>query len=67
MQAARNDDGNLLTRTTIAHPRDHLLDMRDRRFLLDAVAEIEDQPAVRKIRQYIIDRAVERCSARDQR
>ena len=30
----------------LAHPAQHLLDMRDRGFRLDAVAEIEDQPPV---------------------
>lgn len=38
----------------------HLLDMGDRRLRLDAVAEIEDEAALRKIRQHIVDRAVER-------
>ena len=36
--------------------------MRDRGFRLDAVAEIEDQPAPAVIRQHIVHRAVE-CGA----
>ena len=49
------------------HPLQHLLDMRDRGFRLDAVAEIEDQPALRVIRQHVVDRAIERGAAGDQR
>ena len=41
------------------YPLDHLLDMRDRGFRLDAVAEVENQPATSVIRQYVIDRAVD--------
>src|SRR5690349_8442209 len=50
-----------------AHARDHLLDVGDRRFRLDAVAEIEDQSALAVARQYIIYRAIECRAARDQR
>src|SRR5665213_2202696 len=49
------------------HPLDHLLDMRDRGFRLDTVAEIEDQPAFGVIRQHVVDRPVERSAAGDQR
>ena len=49
------------------HPLDHLLDMRDRGFRLDAVAEVEDQPAAGEIRQHVVDRAIERSAAGDQR
>jgi hypothetical protein len=45
------------------HALQHLLDMGDRRLRLDAVAEIEDQPPLRKIRQHVVDRAVERGAA----
>ena len=34
--------------------------MRDRGFRLDAVAEVENQPAPRVIRQHVVDGAVER-------
>ena len=34
--------------------------MRDRGFRQDAVAEVEDQPAARVIRQHVVDGAVER-------
>ncbi|SFV17186.1 hypothetical protein SAMN05192541_12799 [Bradyrhizobium arachidis] len=42
------------------HPLDHLLDMGDRRLRLDAVAEIEDQPPLRKVRQHVVDGTIER-------
>src|ERR1700722_15010644 len=48
------------------HPLDHPLDMGDRGFRLDAVAEVEDQPALAVIRQHVIDRLVERVAAGDQ-
>ncbi len=48
------------------HPLQHLLDMGDRCLRLDAVAEIEDEPPLRKIRQRVVDRAVERGAACDQ-
>ena len=38
------------------YPLDHLLDMGDRGFRLNAVAEIEDQPARGVIRQHVVDR-----------
>src|SRR5690242_12830394 len=49
------------------HPLHHLLDMGDRRFRLDAMTEIEDQRALAVIRQHIVDRAIERVAAGDQR
>ena len=49
------------------HPLQHLLDMRDRGFRLNAVAEVEDQPAAGVICQHVVDRAVERRAAGDQR
>ncbi len=49
-----------------SHPFHHLLDMRDRGFRLNAVAEIEDQPAAGVIRQHIIDRSIERGTTCDQ-
>ena len=49
-----------------SHPFHHLLDMRDRGFRLNAVAEIEDQPAAGVIRQHIIDRSIERGATCDQ-
>src|SRR3954470_13764119 len=48
------------------HALKQLLDMGDRRLRLDAVAEIEDEPPLRKIRQRVVDRAVERGAACDQ-
>ena len=38
------------------HPFHHLFDMRDRGFRLDAVAEVEDQPAGGEVRQHVVDR-----------
>src|ERR1700724_4092352 len=49
------------------HPLDHLLDMRDRGFRLDAVAEVEDQPAAGVIRKHVVDRLIQRRAAGDQR
>ena len=40
--------------------------MRDRRFRLNAVAEIEDQPAAGEIRQHVVDGAIQRRAAGDQ-
>ena len=40
--------------------------MRDWRFRLNAVAEVENQPASGKIRQHVIDRAIERRTTGDQ-
>ena len=40
--------------------------MGDRRLRLDTMAEIEDQAPLRKIRQHIVNRAVERIAAGDQ-
>src|SRR6266404_9954744 len=37
-----------------SHPLQHLLDVSDRGFRLDAMAEIEDQPAFGVIRQHVI-------------
>src|SRR4051795_11825977 len=48
------------------HAPQHLLDMGDRRLRLDAVAEIEDEPPLRKVRQRVVDRAVERIAAGDE-
>jgi hypothetical protein len=59
--------GATALRPKILHPPDHPLDMRDRGFRQDAVAEIEDQPSFRVVRQHIVDRAIERRAARDQR
>src|SRR5581483_6863342 len=50
----------------LPHALHHPLDMCDRRLRLDAVAEIEDQPALAVIREYIVDRAVEGGATRDQ-
>src|SRR5882724_7367262 len=49
------------------HPLEHLLDMRDRGFRLDAVPEVEDQPAGGVILQHVVDGAIERGTAGDQR
>ena len=49
-----------------ADPLNHLLDMGNRGLRLDAMAEIEDQPAACEIRQYVVDRPIERVSAGDQ-
>src|ERR1700693_2529067 len=49
------------------HPLQHLLDMRDRSFRLDAVAEVEDQPALCVVRKHVIDRLIECGAAGDQR
>src|SRR5262249_52368142 len=49
------------------HAPHHLLDMGDRSFRQNAVAEVEDQPALRVVRQHIVDRAIERRAAGDQR
>src|SRR5215218_8299063 len=45
-----------------SHPLEHLLDMRDRRFRLDAMAQIEDQPPVREVYQHVVDSPIE-CGA----
>src|ERR1700737_4000985 len=37
------------------HPLHHLLDMPDRGFRLDAVAEVEDQPPAGVIRKHVVD------------
>ncbi len=50
-----------------AHALEHLLDMRDRRLRQDAVAEIEDEWAARQRRQDVVDVAVERRAAGEQR
>src|ERR1700731_681561 len=52
---------------TPPHPLQHLLDMRDRGFRQDTVAEVEDQPAAGEIRKHVIDRLIERRATRDQR
>src|ERR1700738_1555870 len=49
------------------HPLDHLLDMRDRGFRQNAVAEVEDQPPGGEIRKHVVDRAIERSTTGDQR
>src|SRR4051794_35982283 len=49
------------------HPLYHLLDMRDRGFRLDAVAEVENQSAASVVRQHVVDGTVERRTARNQR
>ena len=49
------------------HPLQHLLDMRDRGFGQDAVAEVEDQPAGRVICKHVVDRRIERRATGDQR
>src|SRR5665213_4484419 len=41
------------------HPLQHLLDMGDRGFRLDAVAEVEDQPAAAEIIEHVVDGAIE--------
>ena len=41
--------------------------MRKRGLGQDAVAEIEDEATARKIRQHVIDRAIERVAAGHQR
>ena len=46
------------------HPLQHLLDMGDRGFRQDAVAEVEDQPAGRVICQHVIDRSIEGDAAK---
>src|SRR5882724_786527 len=48
------------------YPLHHLLDMRDRGFRLNAVAEVEDQPAAGVVRQHVVDGAIERGAAGDQ-
>ena len=40
------------------HALQHLLDMGDRRFRLDAVAEVEDQAALAEVGQHAVDGAV---------
>ena len=40
--------------------------MRDRGFRGDAVAEVEDEPSLREVRQHVVDGAVERGTAGDQ-
>src|ERR1700686_847308 len=46
-------------------PLDHLLDMRDRGFRLDAVPEVEDQSAAGVIFQYVVDGAIQRGTPAD--
>src|SRR3954463_7255595 len=48
-------------------PLQHLLDMGDRGLRLDAMTEVEDQPAGGVIRQHVVYRAIERRAAGDQR
>ena len=48
------------------HALQHLFDMRDGRFRLDAVAEIEDVSAACVIRQRVIDSAIQRGAASNQ-
>src|SRR3954452_3362854 len=50
-----------------AHPLQHLIDVRDRRFRLDAVPEVEYEPALAEVRQHVIDRLIESGAACDQR
>src|SRR5436853_5435458 len=49
------------------YPLQHLLNMRDRGFRLDAMAQIENQAAAGEICKHVVDRLVERGAARDQR
>ena len=51
----------------IAHAADHLLHVCDRRFRLDAVAEIEDQSAGGIVFQHVVDSAIECRATGDQR
>src|ERR1700694_4403117 len=48
------------------YPLQHLLDVSNRGFRLDAVAEIEDQTAFGVVRQHVVDRGIERGAAGDQ-
>jgi hypothetical protein len=54
-----------------SHAFHHLLDMRDRGLRLEAVAAIEDRPALGEIRQHLlvhaIDNSLRRERARDNR
>jgi hypothetical protein len=50
-----------------SHPLQHLIDMRDWRFRLNAMAEIEYEPAIAEVRQHIIDGLIESGAACDQR
>ena len=38
-----------------SHPLQHLIDMRDRRFRLNAMAESDYEPAIAAVRPHIID------------
>src|ERR1700692_157977 len=51
----------------VAHTRDQLLDMRNRRLRQYAMTEIENKRSGRKCRQNPIDRAVERFPSREER
>src|SRR3954465_14301240 len=50
-----------------SHPLQHLIDVRDRRIRLYAMAEIEYEPALAEVRQHVIDRLIESGGACDQR
>src|SRR5262249_29632004 len=49
------------------HPREHLLDMGDRRLRQDAVAQIEDEGLLRERRKHVVDRPIERGAPCQQR
>jgi hypothetical protein len=50
-----------------AYARKHLLHMCDRRLRQDAVSEIEDEGPLGKYLEYVVDRAIERSAADEQR
>ena len=58
---------NCSWRSLVAHPGDQALDMLDRRFRQDAVAEIENMRAPLKAAQHALDLFVEAPSARNER
>ena len=58
---------NMDRSTSTSNPSEHLLDMRDRRSRQDAVAEIEDVAAGGERRHHVVDFAVERGAAGQQR
>ena len=66
MSVPAEADGELINpgvRQLAPHPLDHALDMRDRRFRQDAMAEIEDMRPAREHFHHLIDFAVERGAA----
>ena len=65
-EAAERDAAFSLTGRSPSHLRDHRLDMGDRRFRRDAVAEVEDQRTVAERIEYSVDPGLQRIAAGDE-